>query len=270
MHDIILPGTSIKLSKFIFGTASLSAILSKRQRLDLLYAAADHGFTHFDTAPYYGFGMAERDLAALIKQKPNLTITTKVGLYSPGGEDQSSSSVLLRKSIGRVFSNISRPKVDFSIKRANFALEGSLRRLGREVVDIYTLHEPELRLLNTDEWQRWLEKMVSDGKVRNFGIALTSDKLKPFLEAKSKLSQVIQTADSLRSREADILSRYQKPFQITYGYVSAEQRSGGTLPVKEILKQAILRNCDGAIIVTTKKISRLQQYADLKMETDVA
>src|SRR5215469_7849000 len=129
MRQVILPGTDISLSRFSFGTGSRFNIASAK-RAHLLAAAFDHGFTHFDTAPYYGFGIAERDLKPLLKAHPNITVATKVGLYSPGGEAQSAALVSLRKAAGKVLPTLSRPEADFNVARARKALEGSLKRLG--------------------------------------------------------------------------------------------------------------------------------------------
>ncbi|WP_244817433.1 aldo/keto reductase [Caballeronia sp. Lep1P3] len=263
MRTVLLTGTPVVVSRFVFGTAGLFNSGSEKTRRRLLFSAADAGFTHFDTAPYYGFGLAERDLSCVLKQRPDVTVTTKVGLYSPGGEEQSAAADFMRKASGRLLRAVSRPQVDFSLSRAQRTFEGSLRRLGRDVIDIYTLHDPDLKLIDTDEWLRWLESLIHAGKVRTFGLALTREKAEPFLAAGSQLTRFIQVHDSLDTREADILTRYRKPFQITYGYVSASRRAGSPLPVSEVLRQALERNADGAIIVSTTQPSRLSQYARL-------
>jgi D-threo-aldose 1-dehydrogenase len=251
------------VSRFIFGTASLFNSGTARARRQLLFSAVDAGFMHFDTAPYYGFGTAELDLAPVLKKHPEVTVTTKVGIYSPGGESQPAAAVLLRKAAGRFVKSLSRPTVDFSVARAKQALEGSLRRLNRDRVDIYTLHEPELQLLSTDEWQKWLDKIVMEGKIRTFGLALTADRLEPFLKHKSELARFVQVHDSLSGQEADILRRFGKPLQITYGYVSAARKEGSPLAVTEVLRRALGRNAEGAIVVSTTKAARLTQYARL-------
>jgi D-threo-aldose 1-dehydrogenase len=261
VQQTILPGTDLALSRFIFGTASLFNVGTRKERLRLLEAARDHGFTHFDTAPYYGFGMAERDLAPLLKAYPELTVTTKVGIYSPGSEEQPAPIVWLRKAAGRVVRPLSRPEIDWSITRARASLEGSLRRLGRSTIDLYMLHEPELLLLDTAEWSRWLEREVTQGRVRRFGLALESKRLEAFVSQNSPLGPVIQTTDSLEFREADVLLRYGRPIQITYGYISAAQKQAAGADVPAILRRAIDRNSKGAIIVSTRRAERLQQYS---------
>ncbi|MBC8740952.1 aldo/keto reductase [Paraburkholderia sp. UCT31] len=267
VQSVQLTGTPIVLSRFIFGTASLFNSGPEKARRRLLFSAVDAGFTHFDTAPYYGFGLAERDLGHVLKARPEVTVTTKVGIYSPGGEEQSGAAVFVRKATGRFIKAISGPTVDFSVARAKRTLEGSLRRLKRDSIDIYALHEPELSLLNTDEWLKWLESLLRDGTIRTFGLALTTDKVEPFLAAGSELTRFIQVHDSLSGREADVLTCYRKPFQITYGYVSASRKEGSPLSVTEVLRRALLRNTNGAIIVSTKQLARLQQYARLVEET---
>ena len=268
MKTVTIPNTNLELSRFIFGTARLFNGGGFRQRQELLFAAVDAGFTHFDTAPYYGFGVVESDLCSVFKEHRDVTFTTKVGIYSPGGETQSDVVVFLRKAIGRLIKPVSRPIIDFSVTRARLAHEGSLRRTGRETVDIYTLHEPLLTLVATDEWRRWLEACVADGKVRYFGLALTADKLEPFLACNADLGGVIQLCDSLDEREADMLGHYGRPLQITYGYVSAALRKNPKVSVAEVLKRALQRNHDGAVIVSSSKVRRLPQYARIAQEVN--
>jgi D-threo-aldose 1-dehydrogenase len=263
VKQTVLPGTNFSLSRFIFGTASLFNVGSRKKRLRLLDAARDHGFTHFDTAPYYGFGMAERDLQPLLAAHPDVTVTTKVGIYSPGGENQSGLSVLLRKAGGRILPVFSRPSIDWSITHARKSLEGSLKRLGRSSIDLYMLHEPELSLLNTDEWLRWLEQEVTAGRVRHFGLAADAKRLAPFVAAQTPLGPVIQTTDSLDDQEANVLLQNGRPLQITYGYVSAAKKRSNKVDVPAILSRALKRNPDGAIIVSTGRTERLKQYAQI-------
>ena len=267
MQQIVLSGTNVSVSRFILGTAGLFNIGAADKRIALLDAAVDHGFTHFDTAPLYGFGSAERALASVLARNPNTTVTTKVGIYSPGGEGQPDWAVFLRKAGGRVFSSISRPIIDWSVARARIALEASLRRLGRSHVDLYMLHEPDFRLCQSDEWLRWLEGEVAAGRVRQFGIAAEAGRLPPFLADASPLAAVIQTTDSLEGREADVVAAHGRPIQITYGYVSEAIRRHGRADVSAVLAQALARNRDGAIIVSTSKVARLPQYAALASAT---
>jgi aryl-alcohol dehydrogenase-like predicted oxidoreductase len=265
MRQIPLPGCGLKLSRFVFGCASLFNAGGARRRRNLLAAAADCGFSHFDTAPSYGFGMAERDLAPLLKARPDLTVTGKVGLFAPGGEDAPAAAILLRKVLGRLAPALSKAQVDFSLARARGALEGSLRRLGRERLDLYLLHAPRLDLLAADEWLNWLEALAASGRIGAFGLAATgADGAAAFLDRAPALARILQCPDSLDRREADALIARGRPPQLTYGYLAAARRSGaapdGRFDVADILARALRRNRDGALVVSTRKPERLRDF----------
>jgi aryl-alcohol dehydrogenase-like predicted oxidoreductase len=267
MRQTVLPGADLSVSRFAFGTASLFNVGTAKQRADLLAAAYDNGFTHFDTAPYYGFGLAERDLRALLKTRRDVTVATKVGLYSPGGEAQPAPIVFARKAAGKILPALSRPSVDWSVARARAALSGSLKRLGRERIDLYLLHEPDAALLAADEWLRWLES--ERDRVARFGVAVDSSRLGGFLATNSPLAPIVQTIDSLAEREADALLRCGRPLQITYGYVRAAVREGRA-DVAAILEAALRRNATGCVIVSTGKRERLAQYSRIAEGADKA
>jgi len=68
-------------SRVGFGTGGLLRIGSARERQNVLAAALANGITHFDTAPIYGFGEAERALGRFLGgQRARVTLTTKFGL----------------------------------------------------------------------------------------------------------------------------------------------------------------------------------------------
>jgi aryl-alcohol dehydrogenase-like predicted oxidoreductase len=263
MKTVVIPGTDLEVSRFAFGTASIMRVGMRKARRRLLAAAVDGGFTLFDTAPYYGFGVAERDLGAVLKRHPEVRVTTKVGIYVPGGEDQRPFEVLARKVGGKAFKFLDRPYFDFALKKAQHALEASLRKLGREHIELYLLHEAQIELLRTDEWLQWLESAKQAGKIGRFGLALTAAQLRPFLESHSPLADVVQVLDSLDGREADVLSEYHRPLQITFGYVSAARKAGNTSTFPELLRAAMVRNPQGPIIVSTTRASRAAQFERL-------
>lgn len=258
MRKTLIPGTQLKCSKFAFGTASLLRVGSTTKRQKLLKTAADSGFTHFDTAPYYGFGVAEKDLRCF-SANPEITIATKVGIYPPGGGDQSDAVIKLRKAAGKVIKSLSKPTIDYSVHRASVSLEASLRRLGREYVDLFLLHEPKIELLNTDEWFSWMSRAVMSGKIRYFGISTTKSRALPFLQQNSGLLQVSQLQDTVDDPVADLLDDYGRVPQFTFGYVSSATYKDRS-QIDQILGRALITNPNGAIIVSTTKLDRLKQY----------
>jgi D-threo-aldose 1-dehydrogenase len=223
----------------------------------LLEAAVEHGLTHFDTAPIYGFGSAERDLAPVLAAEPNLTVASKVGLYPPGSGEQTEPAVFARKLFGKLYPPLSRVHVDLSVKTAEASLDASLKRLHRERLDILFIHEPDCALIETEEWYRWLERERQHGRLIAFGVAGAIARIEPFIS--SPLAQVIQTTDSISGREADRVLDANRQLQLTYGYLSAARRSGEAFEPRRLLIDALRRNRTGTILISTRRRARLAE-----------
>jgi len=183
------------LSKFGFGTSRLHHI-SKKKRESILRYALDCGITHFDTAPYYGYGLAEKALSCLSNEK--ITITTKFGLIPAGGCDQSFIEMCLRKSLGIFLPSVNCIKKDYSLTTAENSLNNSLRRLKRDYVDFLMLHEPEIKLINSEKLRYWLDLQVKKGKILNFGIAGNLECINEICSTELSLAANIQTNKELK------------------------------------------------------------------------
>lgn len=254
MQMLRVANTSVRASRIAFGTAALHH-LRRAEREALLLEAVGNGITHFDTAPYYGFGIAERALATLSK-RPDVTIATKVGLYPPGGADAHAGVVSARKIFGRLVPRMSRPIVDLEVSRARESLRGSLRRMRRDRVDILFLHEPRPELVATDEWMRWLE---SEGdRVGAVGLAGEPERILPFVNVNSPLAAVIQTRDSFQLQEAAPLRAAGHSPHITYGHL------GKGYPVRdahERLARAVACFPETILLVSTRRRERVRLLA---------
>src|SRR5665213_3755850 len=81
---IALADTGRETTRLGFGGAGLMGRLSERESLRLLETAYDAGIRHFDVAPSYGHGMAERCLGKFLRGKiDQVTVATKYGILSP-------------------------------------------------------------------------------------------------------------------------------------------------------------------------------------------
>lgn len=260
MKRVVLPGTDLALSRLSFGTASLHHLPSRRQRLDLLAAAFDRGITHFDTAPYYGFGLAELDLGrALGKRRGEVTIATKFGLYPPGGAVSGTPSLWLRKGLGKLSSRFSRPIADWSVAKAAQSLRNSLGRLRTDYVDILFLHEPSGEPLRSDEIWRWLEGERQNGTIRAWGLSGEPSELKASIS--HPLAMVLQVRDSTIQTEADAVLRAGRPLQLTFGYLSATAGRAAPMPAETVVEAALLRNRTGSILISTRRPERIAELA---------
>jgi voltage-dependent potassium channel beta subunit len=115
--------------------------------------AYEHGVNYFDLADIYGYGKAEEQMGAVLRQFPRhkLVIATKV--FWPMSDDVNDRG-LSRKHI---FESIDR----------------SLKRLGTDYVDIYFCHrpDPETPLIETI---RAMDDLIRMGKVLYWGTSVWS------------------------------------------------------------------------------------------------
>ena len=261
MKQIRIKGTDLDVSKLVFGTDRIHHTFSAIDRQNLLERVIDQGFTHFDTAPLYGYGVAERELGKLKASGKDFTISTKICLYSPGGDDQSLRTTIFRKTFGKVFGKFNKPVVDFSIKAAETSVNNSLRRLSSECIDILLIHEPIADLINTDEWMKLAQNLKASGKIKYLGLAGNIENIRECMQLPNDLFQIIQTQNSLRHLEAKQLEQFNREAQFTYGYISSEMRVSSNVNSNAILREAAYLNPRGAIILTTTSADRIKNIA---------
>ncbi|HYF76558.1 MAG TPA: aldo/keto reductase [Symbiobacteriaceae bacterium] len=116
-----------------------------------IHAALDAGVTFFDTSDIYGCGHSERILGqALAGRRQQVVLATKFGLVP----DEHT-----RRMIG----------MDASAEYIHRALEGSLRRLGTDYIDLYQFHLPHYLPDYAVHVVDVLERLVRSGKIRAYG-----------------------------------------------------------------------------------------------------
>lgn len=261
MRQVVLQGTGFRVSRLSFGTASLHHLASSSRRQNLLAASFDNGFTHFDTAPSYGYGIAEIELGRFLDgRRSRLTIATKVGLYAPSGTQPTTGSVWARKAAGRLFSAWSRPVVDWSVKVAAQSLDTSLRRLRTSEIDLLLLHEPAHGAFDSDAFLYWIQQEQQKGRIRTWGLAGTADRMGPLLW-NDPPAPVLQVRDSLERREADLVTARGRDLQISYGYLSASRAVSDRLGIMATLQLAMQRNRTGSVLVSSRDLTRVGQLA---------
>jgi D-threo-aldose 1-dehydrogenase len=130
--------TSDFLPRFGMGTApigNLYAPVGDDEAEATVAAALDAGIRYFDTAPYYGFGLAERRLGGALQGIDDAIVSTKVGrLLEPAGD-------LPRERHGFVDGDPFRPRFDYSYDGILRSYESSLARLGRDRIAILLAHD---------------------------------------------------------------------------------------------------------------------------------
>lgn len=267
IHRATLHGTPVQVSRLSFGTSHLHHMATSFRRQGLLAKAFEVGITHFDTSPYYGYGLAETELGEFLRRERRsaITIATKIGLYPAGGSGRfvGSWGVWSRILAGKAFPKLSRPIVDWSTKSADASLNLSLQRLGVERVDILLLHEPHHDLLSADEFVEWLTKQRRLGKLRVWGLAGHFKPMRQWVEGKHPITSVLQVKDSLENKEADGVLACGRELQFTYGYFHAHRAERPGVQNDDILSAALQRNRTGSVLFSTRDPKRLTAIAAL-------
>jgi aryl-alcohol dehydrogenase-like predicted oxidoreductase len=129
------------------GTNNFGMRCDYDRSLAVIDAALDAGITLFDTADIYGQGMSEDIIGrALEGRRDRVVLATKFG--KPMDENPAER----------------RGSRDY----IRWALEGSLRRLRTDVIDVYQMHEPD-EGTPIEETLSSLHELIEEGTVRHIG-----------------------------------------------------------------------------------------------------
>lgn len=133
-------GRSLRFTPMGFGTSPIGnfmRVLSEAKCDATLACAWGHGIRYYDTAPYYGFGLAETRLGRLLQSKPRneFIVSTKVGrVLDPCKPGEVNSGHYLGTPLLRF-------RFDYSYDGVMRSYESSLQRLGLDRIDILFVHD---------------------------------------------------------------------------------------------------------------------------------
>ena len=220
------------------------------RRLDLdgtravVDAALEAGVNLFDTADIYGQGQSEAMLGQILAGRwDQVVIATKFGMEMRGECDLPDA-----------------PRGSAPYVRA--AVEGSLRRLRVDTIDLYQYHEPD-GVTPIEETVAAMRELVDEGKVRFLGCSnFTADQLAEAGDAFMSL----QNEYSLLKRgiEADVLPECERRgvavlpfFPLASGLLTGKYRRGEDAPSGTRLQGRE----DVADDETFDRLERLAQFA---------
>lgn len=263
ISKINLANAEIETSRLAFGTSRLHYI-NKHARQNLLAAAADLGFVHFDTAPAYGDGLAERELGRFFKPHRNrFIIVTKYGIrLDPIIEAARVFSPPLRvaRALARRIGLWHYQQPPISANGLRKSVETSLRRLQTDRIDILLLHEPSLeRVKRPAEVLEEIYRLKKQGMIRAFGLAGSWIGVREVQLELPEIAQVVQTSESEWSPAS--------PPDITYGAISGGRQdylAAAATPevAAKRLRTALRRRPKGSVIISTTKIDNLRHLVD--------
>lgn len=188
LETIALPGSERVTTRLGFGGSGLMGGISERESILLLETAFDAGVRHFDVAPAYGHGRAERCLGKFLQGKRDqVTVTTKYGILPPAqaGLMEMARSVVrpavarlpaVRKRVAKAAAGL-RSKAKFSAKEARRSLERSLRELSIDAIDVWLLHEATADDLDGSDLMPFLRDAQQRGLIGAYGVGAERGRL---------------------------------------------------------------------------------------------
>ena len=190
MDSIGIGTSNIRTSRIGLGTWAIGGWMwggtDEAESIATIRAAVERGVTLIDTAPVYGFGRSEEIVGKALAEgglRDRVHIATKVGLgWNDGAVYRDSRQARVREEI-----------------------EGSLRRLRTDVIDLYQVHWPDSET-PLDETARALEDLRREGKIRAIGVSNYTPRQMDAFAAHARLDSV-QSPYNLFEREieADVL-----------------------------------------------------------------
>lgn len=147
MEQINLGGSGLSASALGLGCMRMSDLETKKAA-EVLAACLDCGVNFFDHADIYGGGASEEVFGAAVRAagigRDRMVIQSKCGIRNG--------------------------YYDFSREHLTEAVEGILRRLGMDYLDVLVLHRPDA-LMEPEEVAEVFDRLHRDGKVRFFGVS---------------------------------------------------------------------------------------------------
>lgn len=200
MEFVVLKNSDLTVSRLCIGGDPMGGHAwgdtDDKELTDAVNTAVDNGINFFDTADIYGIGHAETLLGkALGSRKNNVIIASKFGVR--------------KDEVKGVCYYDNRPEW------IEQAIVGSLKRLGRDYIDVYQLHWRDGKTSISEVVEK-LRELKNKGYIRYFGLSnVTLDDLEELLPYKGEFVS-FQDQYSLAWREGeDAIQRLSKDMSLT-------------------------------------------------------
>jgi aryl-alcohol dehydrogenase-like predicted oxidoreductase len=178
-----LGSTDLLVSELGLGCARIGGIFQRDPSgfMDLLSAARHAGINVYDTADMYSQGESEELIGRAFRScRDRVVLLTKAGYCLPA---QRRLAARLKPVVSPLlhFFHVQRDRLPSAVRGAlaqNFspaylrrAIEGSLRRLRTDRIDLFQLHSPPAEIVARGDWIEALEALKKQGKIRYYGVA---------------------------------------------------------------------------------------------------
>lgn len=180
--------------------------IAKKDAIAVIHAARDHGIRHFDTAESYGPYKNESLLAeALHARRHDVTVATKIGYKIQDGT-----------IVG----------IDNTPQALRSSVDGCLRRLRRDRIDLLYLHRVDTRI-PIEDTVGVLSEFVAQGKAKAIALSAVDGSTLARAHAVSQIAAV-QNEFSLICREANN-ETLQRALELKISFVAFSPLARGIL-----------------------------------------
>jgi aryl-alcohol dehydrogenase-like predicted oxidoreductase len=212
---------SLEVSVVGLGCNNLGRRIDEARGREVVDAALDAGITLLDTADIYGDGRSEEYLGRILEgRRDRVVVATKFGSGLGGGKPGGGRPGYARQMV-----------------------EGSLRRLRTDRIDLYQMHQPDASTPIADTLGA-LGELVGEGKVREIGSSnFTAEQIREaerairpgaprFVSVQNELNVLERDDDDLKGlREAEALGLAYLPyFPLASGRLTGKYRRGEPVP----------------------------------------
>jgi len=160
MEKLNLGQSKLQSSRLVYGCMRITgdnSVENREKGKRAVRTAIEEGYTHFDHADIYGAGQCEELFAEVMAENPavrkDLIITSKCGVIFRGNPTDEAPG-----------------RYDFSREHILRSVDGSLKRLNMDYLDILLLHRPDY-LCNPEEVAGTLQELKDSGRVLHFGVS---------------------------------------------------------------------------------------------------
>ncbi|WP_449372597.1 aldo/keto reductase [Arthrobacter psychrolactophilus] len=165
------------------GTYTSEGVLDNAESIRTIHRALELGVTHIDTAEIYGPYLSEEIVGQAVKgRRDAVVLATKFGLVShaAGGAGV----------------------IDSSPTNIRAAVEGSLKRLGTDYIDLFYQHRVD-KNIPIEETAGAIADLITEGKVLHFGLSEASPETIRRAHAVQPVT-ALQTEYSLWTRDVEV------------------------------------------------------------------
>jgi aryl-alcohol dehydrogenase-like predicted oxidoreductase len=276
-------------SQLGFGCAFPNSV-GEQQVAGLLSGAYDAGIRHFDVAPFYIDGRAEGYLGSFLATHPDATVTTKYGLLPPSRLPlhMKVARIVLGPAVRAIRKKITGPPSPFGrvplTAKASFrpdemvrSLHRSLALLKRSYLDLFLLHEAELRDVEHEGLLDSLREQTSGRLIGAFGVAGEAHRVSGVQGERPDFCDVVQFNWDPITHGPQFVNAFQIFFRVASRHDRGLQQKfaqdrqlarhwsdGVGLDLSDVrnvraimLKVALVTNPDGVILTTSTNVKHI-------------